>query len=544
MADVADASRLRCERCGTAVGADDTYCPECGMNVRPNLDLPGFSAVSLLGTGGAADVYLARQDSLDRKVAVKLLRPGVDDERSWRAFQHEARTVGRLSGHPNVVTVYTAGRAPSGRHYLVTEYLDRGSLDDVIAAEGPLPPIEVARIGVAIADALIAAHELGIHHRDVKPGNVLLGSDGRCKLADFGIARLLAGHTVNTTDVMAFTPEHVAPEVLRSEPDGPWSDLYGLASTLATALLGEPPLRRLTDERMDAYLTRKLTSPAPDLPEHVPRRLAVPITAALAPDPAARPTMIAFRTAMAGAVETLGRATTAGHVSIAPGVPRLLDRHTLVHRRRRLQAVAIALVVLVLAGGVAAALLVGAGDEDEFGAGATAVSSTPGATATPGATSVVVSTTSPVTTPAATTVAVPLTTPTTQPAQTTVATTTLTPVSTTLPPPPDTLAGAQEVEAFILDYYAHVADGDYEVTWNQLAPEFIEGRELTFDEYVEFWEENDVEVSDADFVSSDEDRAIVRLDLRWNGRGPRQTDEFVLRRSDDGQLLIVRQTSV
>src|SRR5690606_6797244 len=121
-------------------------------------------------------------------------------------------------------------RAGTGQPYLVTEYVRGGSLDEAIRERGPLPPASVASIGTGLADALVAAHAEGIHHRDVKPGNVLLADDGRARLTDFGIARLLDGRSVTTTDVFAFTPEHVAPEVLRHEPDGPWSDVYGLAS--------------------------------------------------------------------------------------------------------------------------------------------------------------------------------------------------------------------------------------------------------------------------------------------------------------------------
>ena len=206
-------------------------------------------------------------------VAVKVLRRGVEDERAWRQFRREATTIARLSAHPNVVTVYTAGRSPAGHPYLVTEFLDRGSLSDVIVAEGPLRPATVATVGVAVADALMAAHELGILHRDVKPGNVLLDRHGRIKLGDFGIARLLSGQSTTTTDVIAFTPEHVAPETLRGEPDGPWSDVYGLASTLAAALIGTSSLERRPDERVEALISRKVISPAPPLPVSVPPAL-------------------------------------------------------------------------------------------------------------------------------------------------------------------------------------------------------------------------------------------------------------------------------
>ena len=224
--------------------------------------LAGYTILRILGQGGSSVVYLARHESLDREVAIKVLRRDVDEPKVWERFLREARTVARLSGHANVVTVYTADRSQAGKPYLVTEYLDRGSLGDVLAAEGPQPAAAVARVGVAIADALGAAHRIGILHRDVKPGNVLIDHDGRVKLGDFGIARLLAGQSVTPTDVIAFTPEHVAPEILRGHTDGAWSDLYGLASTLTTALIGAPLFRRRPDERMESLLSRKLMARA------------------------------------------------------------------------------------------------------------------------------------------------------------------------------------------------------------------------------------------------------------------------------------------
>ena len=187
--------------------------------------LPGYAILRVLGRGDAAVAYLARQEALDRQVAVKVLRRDVEDPKVWRAFRREAHAVAHLSAHPHVVTVYTAGRSGVGQPYLVTEYLDGGSLADVIA-NVRVDAHDVATIGDAVAGALAAAHDLGILHRDVKPGNVLLAHDGRIKLGDFGIARLLVGQSAATTDQIAFTPEHVAPEVLRNEPEGPWSDVY------------------------------------------------------------------------------------------------------------------------------------------------------------------------------------------------------------------------------------------------------------------------------------------------------------------------------
>ena len=335
-----------CGQCHADLPAGALFCPSCGTGTESGHArgpvLAGYTILRTLGQGGAAVVYLARQEALDRLVAVKVLRRGVGDERAWRQFRREATTIARLSAHPNVVTVYTAGRSQAGHPYLVTEYLDRGSLSDVIAAEGPLPPASVATVGVAVADALMAAHELGILHRDVKPGNVLLDRHGRIKLGDFGIARLLSGQSATTTDVIAFTPEHVAPETLRGEPDGPWSDVYGLASTLAAALIGTSPFARRPDERVEALISRKVMSPAPPLPVSVPPALGGTIRRALDPEPSGRPSLIEFRQELAAAADRLGAGMPAPPPGlaampepVAPDVEPAAPRETLFAQLRR-----------------------------------------------------------------------------------------------------------------------------------------------------------------------------------------------------------------
>jgi len=591
MAGAADGMEM-CAHCDAELPKGALFCAGCGSSTGPGRAtgpvLAGFTILRMLGQGGAAVVYLARQESLDREVAVKVLRRDVEEPRVWRDFRREARTIARLSGHPHVVTVFTAGRSQAGQPFLVTEYLARGSLGDVIDDDGPIPPANVARVGVAVADALSAAHGLGILHRDVKPGNVLLDHDGRVKLGDFGIARLLAGQSVTTTDVVAFTPEHVAPEILRGEPDGPWSDVYGVASTLSTALVGEPLFSRRPDERVEALLSRKLMGPPPLLPPSVPAVLAGPITRALDSDPARRPSLGELRRELAAAANALGVAVapppplpasaatvradvpSLGGTAAGPVEPREPLIGPLRHTRLRL------LIPALLAALVLAVVAVGVLGRDNGGDASSAttdpvvapvtsesdVSSAP--TSRPPRTTVTSSTqpsaapaTDPPATTAPTTNAPPTTrgaptttaapTTTTAPPTTTAAPTTTAPAPTTTSAPPaapQALASAAEVETFVRSYYQAVAAGDYQASWPQLAPEFQSGTAVSFDYYVGFWEDNDVEVGVVTFIEAAPDRAIVDVDFRWNGSSTVVTERFTLRPGDGGELLIAAQDTL
>jgi tRNA A-37 threonylcarbamoyl transferase component Bud32 len=253
---------------------------------------PGLTLLRQIGTGGMSEVHLARQVELDRLVAVKVLRERAEDRAAtWQQLRHEARAVARLSGHPHVVTVYTAGVTRDGCPYLVTEYLPQGSLADAVAARGPLPVGEVGRIGAAIAGALLEAHRCGLLHLDVTPANVLVAGDGTAKLCDFGISRFASTAPRNQG---ALTPAHAAPETISGDPESGATDVYGLASTLVTALLGHPPFTRTQDERIEALLDRK-RSTVPDLPARVAPSLAGVLTRALAIRPGERPSLHELR---------------------------------------------------------------------------------------------------------------------------------------------------------------------------------------------------------------------------------------------------------
>ncbi|WP_329005604.1 protein kinase [Kribbella sp. NBC_00709] len=187
-----------------------------------------------LGSGGMGSVWRAHDQQLDRVVALKRAHPGVDDP-DGRRLRREARTGARLHD-PHVVTIFDVV-ADGDEHWLVLEYLPSRSLDEL----APLPPDQVARIGVQIASALQAVHAAGIIHRDLKPANVLVTSDGTAKLADFGISRRLWADATLTDSSTVGTPDHLAPEVANGNEPTTASDVFSLGAVLYTALEGHSP---------------------------------------------------------------------------------------------------------------------------------------------------------------------------------------------------------------------------------------------------------------------------------------------------------------
>lgn len=161
-------------------------------SIAADLAASGFDDAHEIGRGGFGVVYRCSQPSLDRTVAVKVLTADLDEENRARFFR-EQRAAGRLTGHPNIVNVFHADVTSSGRPFIVMPYFAQDSVDTWIRNHGPLPLEEVLRIGVKIAGALGAAHRLGILHRDVKPGNILITDYGEPALSDFGIARFAGG---------------------------------------------------------------------------------------------------------------------------------------------------------------------------------------------------------------------------------------------------------------------------------------------------------------------------------------------------------------
>ncbi|MGH8982379.1 MAG: Stk1 family PASTA domain-containing Ser/Thr kinase [Acidimicrobiia bacterium] len=195
-----------------------------------------------IARGGMAQVYLARDQLLDRPVAIKVLFPEFARDPSFvERFRREAQAAANLN-HPNIVGIYDWGQE-RGTYFIVMEYVEGRSLRDLIRAEGALPPTQVAEIGAEIAGALAFAHRSGVVHRDVKPGNVLLTAAGRVKVTDFGIARATqgTGEALTQTGAVMGTATYFSPEQAQGLPVDGRSDVYSLGVVLFEILTGEPP---------------------------------------------------------------------------------------------------------------------------------------------------------------------------------------------------------------------------------------------------------------------------------------------------------------
>ncbi|SDJ96210.1 serine/threonine-protein kinase [Nonomuraea jiangxiensis] len=201
-----------------------------------------YTLMSQLGQGGMGTVWLAFDELLRQQVAIKEVRLPADLNEAARAelterTLREARAAARLRSHPSIVTVHDVVM-DSGRPWIVMELVNGRSLDRIVREDGPLPPAQVAWIGRHMLDALAAAHTMGVLHRDVKPGNVLLTQDGRVLLTDFGIATVAGDAALTQTGLLNGSPGYIAPERLRGEADGPQADLWSLGATLYLAVEG------------------------------------------------------------------------------------------------------------------------------------------------------------------------------------------------------------------------------------------------------------------------------------------------------------------
>jgi hypothetical protein len=248
-----------------------------------------------IARGGFAIVWQARQESLNRLVAVKVDERKLDSDAEQRRFLREAGAAGRMSGHPGIVTVHDAGLLGDDRPFLVMELCPGGSLTRWMTQDPRPSQRRVRDVGVRIADALSAAHLLGVLHRDVKPANILIDAYNNAGLADFGLAALIDPDTPLSETVEAITPAYAPPEVFAKKPLTEYADVYSLAATLYAVLSGHAPRWSNTTE-------------TPSIPEIIKRQRA-PIKRisgvdkafmdvllkAMAENPEDRPTAAQFR---------------------------------------------------------------------------------------------------------------------------------------------------------------------------------------------------------------------------------------------------------
>jgi len=207
-------------------------------------ELPQYAVLSLLGRGGMGAVYKAVQKSLGREVAIKVLPPTIEDGgmRFAERFLAEANAQARLN-HPNIVSVYDAGETPGGLLYMVMEYVQGTDVSQMIRSSGKLPPEHAYAIIAHVCEALAYAHGNGIIHRDIKPANIMVDTQGRVKIADFGLAKLITEDSGFTQSNMAVgTPDFVAPEALiPGMPVDGRADLYAVGVMLYQMLTGSIP---------------------------------------------------------------------------------------------------------------------------------------------------------------------------------------------------------------------------------------------------------------------------------------------------------------
>jgi hypothetical protein len=250
-----------------------------------DLILERYRLTDRLALGGTAEVWRARDDQLDRDVAVKLLHSHLlPDQSSRRRLAAEARAAAGLS-HPAIVAMYDVD-ADGDPPALVMQLVEGESLAARLARGGALSGRETASIGAEVAEGLFEAHKQGIVHRDVKPGNVLLDRAGHAHLVDFGIAHSLAvgAERLTLTGTVIGTLRYMAPEQLTGQPVGPRTDLWGLGATLHEALTGRPPY----SEPTPVALAEAQRSGPPPMQDADPA-LAALVVRCLAHDPAQRP---------------------------------------------------------------------------------------------------------------------------------------------------------------------------------------------------------------------------------------------------------------
>ena len=296
---------VQCPTCNTSVPGHSKYCLSCGSQVsepsmagtiasapepHPLLELlrteltPEYAVEREVGRGGMAVVFLANEVQLGRAVAIKVLPPEMAlAPNVAERFKREARMAASLD-HPNIIPVYRVGQA-GGVHFMVQKFIEGRSLEAIIASQGALPISVTLHILRCVTSALAFAHGRGIIHRDIKGANILIDTDGRILVSDFGIARAVEDVALTASGAVVGTPAFMSPEQCSGQPLGPQCDQYSLGVVAFQMVTGSVPF---TAPTLPAIMQHHFFTPVPDIEqmrEGVPTELRDLITRALAKKP-------------------------------------------------------------------------------------------------------------------------------------------------------------------------------------------------------------------------------------------------------------------
>jgi serine/threonine protein kinase len=265
---------------------DPVPCTKCGHPVIVPATIRNFEVREVVASGGMGTVYRAFDVSLERMVAIKMLKRGMaEDQQVMDSFYREARATASLN-HTNIIHVYSFDEH-EGSPYIVMELADNGSLDHLILRDGVVPELSVLDVGIKVASALDSALQRNLLHRDIKPGNILFNEYTEPKLVDFGLARQAAESEEYEAAIWG-TPYYVAPEKIQRHGEDFHSDMYSLGGTLYHALTGHVPFEAETVEQVVAgHVHTPLTPPADVRPE-ISELTSEAIVVAMAKDPAQR----------------------------------------------------------------------------------------------------------------------------------------------------------------------------------------------------------------------------------------------------------------
>lgn len=271
----------------SAVGPfTNVACPSCGKPTRVKREFGPYTLVRRHAIGGMSLVFIAQDNTLGREVALKILNESYSaDVKRIAAFEEEARITASFS-HPHVVRVFTTGIA-FDRFYIAMELVAGGHFEHQIRERGTIPERDLLPFAIQVAEGLKAAHNAGLIHRDIKPGNILLDSEGNAKIVDFGLALVTKGGRATAQELWA-TPYYVPPETLEGQPEDFRSDLYAFGATLYHALAGQPSC---AEESMSPHILREAKQkvvPLQKLAPWISLETCAVVERAMAYDPKAR----------------------------------------------------------------------------------------------------------------------------------------------------------------------------------------------------------------------------------------------------------------